>query len=207
MSTTQTKTAPRTLADRFAAKYARGVVPNALSAIGTVRRNTKVIAALALAVSTPHQGLYLYGLGHPHGGLSVVSAVFFAALIPLTIDLGILTMLTVTQTLGIAQRAKRRAMTVLAVLVVMSATVNFIADGPWQVRSLTALTTVILAAVEWVSSSIAPDFAALDTTERAVTRSAKASAAAKRGWAKRREIEALNATYEADPAPVSGIPA
>lgn len=205
---TTTTPQPKTLAERFAARYAKGVVPNALAAIAAIRRNTKVIAALALAVSTPHQGLYLYGLSQPHGALDVTTAVFFAALIPLTIDLGILTMLTVTQTIGIARQAKRRAMTVLALLVAASATVNAIADGPWQVRVLTALTTVILAAVEWVSSSIAPDFAALDTTERAAGKTpSKRSEAARLGWARRREIDALNATFDGESAPVSGIPA
>lgn len=154
-----------TLAQQFATDYAKGVVPAALDALKLVKRNTKRIAMLALAVSTPHQALYLFGLGHPHGALDVIAAVFFAVLIPLTIDLGIITSLAVTQTVGIAKRAKRRALIVLALLVAASATVNVLAEGPIVVRALTAFTAVVLALVEWMAAAIAPDFTELEQAE------------------------------------------
>lgn len=199
----------KTLTQQFAAKYARGVVPNALAAIATVKTNTRRIAALALAVSTPHQALFLFGLGHPHGLIDAVVAGVFALLIPAVVDLGMLTMLTVTQTVGIATVAKRRAMIVLTVLVVVSAAVNFAAPGPVAIRLLTAFVAVVLAAVEWVSAVIAPDFAALEATETAATPAParrSRSEAARLGWERKRlaEVNALQAQFDAASAPVSG---
>lgn len=198
---------PKTLAQRFAAQYARGVVPAALDALHTVKTNSRRIAILALAVSTPHQALYLFGLSHPAGVLDIATAAFFAVLIPATIDLGMITMLAVTQTVGIAQAAKRRAMWVLAVLVTVSATVNVVAHGPVVLRLLTGFTALVLAAVEWVSSSIAPDFAALETVETSAAPVSKVAvdraAAARKGWATRRELEALRDGVTLANAPVS----
>lgn len=179
-----------TLAQQFATDYAKGVVPAALDALKLVKRNTKRIAMLALAVSTPHQALYLYGLGEHRGALDLIAALFFAVLIPLTIDLGIITSLAVTQTVGIAKRAKRRALIVLGLLVAASATVNVLAEGPVVVRVLTAFTAVVLALVEWMAAAIAPDFTELEQAETTAapaveTKSAARSEAAKRGAATR----------------------
>lgn len=198
-----------TLAQKFAARNAKGVVPAALAAIASVKRNSRRIAALALAVSTPHQALFLFGLGHPHGLLDIIVSVAFALLIPAAVDLGMLTMLTVTQTVGIAVLAKRRAMIVLAVLVTVSAAVNFGAEGPVVIRLMTAFVAVMLAAVEWVSSAIAPDFAALEATETAAqpapVKRTRAEAA-RLGWERKRlaEVNALQAQFDAASAPVSG---
>lgn len=191
-----------TLTEQFAAEYAKGVVPAALEALKLVKRNTKRIAMLALAVSTPHQALFLFGLGHPHGVLDLIAAGFFALLIPLTIDLGIITSLAVTQTVGIVKKAKQRALLALGLLVAASATVNVLAEGPLLVRALTAFTAVVLALVEWVAAAIAPDFSELEQAEATVApaqvaKSAARSEAAKRGAAKRAENRAAAAAEKA----------
>jgi hypothetical protein len=161
-----------TLSQQFAAEYAKGVVPAILTAIKTVKRNAKWVAAGALLVSTPHQALYLASLSHDW------TAWIFAVLIPAVMDLGMLTMLTITQTAGMNRTARRRAMIVLAVLVTASATVNAIAPGPLAFRVLTAFTAATLAAVEWVASSIAPDFTAIETAETDATVTVPATAPA-----------------------------
>jgi hypothetical protein len=160
---TQESTVTASLAQQFAAEYATGVIPAMLKAIKTVKRNVKLVAAGAIIVSTPHQALYLASLGHGD-----IAAWVFAIVIPLVFDLGMLTMLTVTQTAGMASRAKRRAMVVLAVMVTISAAVNAIAPGPMVLRVLFGTVAAILAALEWVNSAIAPDFAALEQRENEV---------------------------------------
>lgn len=224
-----------TIAQQFATEYAKGVVPSMLDAIEKVRRNSAWIARGALAVTTPHQVLFLGSLGHGGSIFDVIVAWFFAALIPAITDLGMLTMLRITQTAGMHQQARRRALIVLVLLVVESATVNAIAPGHAVFRVLVAFAAIVLALVEWVHAAVRPDFTAIDAQEQeavevaapTATVDAKRSAAAvkaaqtraanrqaeqqrKADAAERRRLARqtrdLEAQFAAESAPVSPAP-
>jgi hypothetical protein len=155
----------QTAAQQYAAQRADRIVPDMLTAIDAVKRNTQWIARAALAVSTPHQVLFIASLGHPTSTVDIVAAWVFALLIPAVTDLGMLTMLRITQTECMHQQAKRRALIVLLVLVAESATVNGLAPGLLVLRVLVGFTAVVLALVEWVHGSVRVDTDALAASE------------------------------------------
>jgi signal transduction histidine kinase len=152
-----TTTTDLTPAQQWNAAQAARLVPDMLASTDAVKRNSKWIARIVLAVTTPHQVLFLGSLGHGGSAFEVITAWVFAALIPLATDLGMLTMLRITQTEVIEQAAKRRALIVLIGLVLESAVVNFMAPGHMIFRVLVGLAAVVLAAVEWVHASVKPD--------------------------------------------------
>lgn len=175
-----------TLAQQYAAEHAKTVVPSMLDAIAKVRRNSAWIARGALAVTTPHQVLYIGSLGH--GSIvEVISAWAFAVLIPAVTDLGMLTMLRITQTPGMHRQARRRALVVLALLVAESATVNAIAPGHAVFRVLVAFAAVVLALVEWVHAAVRPDFAAIEVEEQSASPALALDEVAAQKLAERRE--------------------
>nr|WP_203824143.1 DUF2637 domain-containing protein [Actinoplanes palleronii] len=144
-----------TLTQQFAAEYAKGAVPGMLKAIRTIKRANNGILAGALAASYLHQGHYLVSLG----------AGLFAWIVPAVFDLAMLSMLTISQTAGMAADAKRAALKVLALVVTISAAVNFAAPGPIGLRIIFALVVGLVAGVEWVAAKIRPDFAAIEARE------------------------------------------
>jgi uncharacterized protein YlxW (UPF0749 family) len=176
-----------TLAQQFATDYARGVVPQMLDAINRVRRSSAWIARGALAVTTPHQVLYIGSLGHGGSLVDAITAWCFAILIPAITDLGMLTMLRITQTPGMHEQARRRALLVLALLVAESATVNALAPGATVFRVLVAFAAVVLALVEWVHAAVRPDFAAIEVHEQAAAPASVIDEAAEARKADRRE--------------------
>ncbi|WP_394326898.1 DUF2637 domain-containing protein [Actinoplanes awajinensis] len=147
--------AQMTLTQQFAAEYAKGAVPGMLKAIRTIKRANNGILAGALAASYLHQGHYLVSLG----------AGLFAWIVPAVFDLAMLSMLTISQTAGMAADAKRAALKVLALVVTISAAVNFAAPGPIGLRIIFALVVGLVAGVEWVAAKIRPDFAAIEARE------------------------------------------
>ncbi|MEU4691015.1 hypothetical protein [Actinoplanes sp. NPDC023714] len=144
-----------TLTQQFAEEYAKGAVPGMLRAIRTIKRANNLILIGALAASYLHQAHFLVSLG----------AGMFAWIVPAVFDLAMLSMLTVSQTPGMALDAKRAAMKILAVVVVISAAVNFAAPGPLGLRVIFALVVGLVAGVEWVAAKIRPDFAAIEARE------------------------------------------
>jgi hypothetical protein len=78
-------------------------------------------------------------------------------------------MLTVTQTTGMAAEAKRAALKVLIVVVLISGTVNFLAPGALILRIIFAIVVALVAGVEWVAGKIRPDFAAIEHRENELT--------------------------------------
>ncbi|WP_433829018.1 hypothetical protein ACQP2E_06895 [Actinoplanes sp. CA-015351] len=144
-----------TLTQEFAAEYAKGAVPGMLRAIRTIKRANNLILIGALAASYLHQAHFLVSLG----------AGMFAWIVPAVFDLAMLSMLTVSQTAGMATDAKRAAMKILAVVVIISAAVNFAAPGPLGLRVIFALVVGLVAGVEWVAAKIRPDFAAIEARE------------------------------------------
>ncbi|SDT65583.1 hypothetical protein [Actinoplanes derwentensis] len=144
-----------TLTQQFATEYAKGAVPGMIRAIRTIKRANNLILIGALAASYLHQAHYLASLG----------AGMFAWIVPGVFDLAMLSMLTITQTAGMAVDAKRAAMKILSVVVVISAAVNFAAPGPFGLRVIFALVVGLVAGVEWVAAKIRPDFAAIEARE------------------------------------------
>ncbi|WP_229072310.1 hypothetical protein [Actinoplanes sp. DH11] len=144
-----------TLTQQFAEEYAKGAVPGMLRAIRTIKRANNLILVGALAASYLHQAHFLVSLG----------AGMFAWIVPAVFDLAMLSMLTVSQTPGMAADAKRAAMKILAVVVIISAAVNFAAPGPLGLRVIFALVVGLVAGVEWVAAKIRPDFAAIEARE------------------------------------------
>jgi hypothetical protein len=144
-----------TLTQQFATEYAKGAVPGMLKAIRTIKRANNLILVGALAASYLHQAHFLVSLG----------AGMFAWIVPAVFDLAMLSMLTVSQTPGMALDAKRAAMKILAVVVIISAAVNFAAPGPLGLRVIFALVVGLVAGVEWVAAKIRPDFAAIEARE------------------------------------------
>jgi hypothetical protein len=147
-----------TLTQQFATEYAKGAVPGMLRAIRTIKRANSLILIGALTASYLHQAHYLAALG----------AGMFAWIVPAVFDLAMLSMLTITQTTGMAVDAKRAAMKILVVVVTISAAVNFAAPGPLGLRVIFALVVGLVAGVEWVAAKIRPDFAAIEEREVSV---------------------------------------
>ncbi|MEV4275811.1 DUF2637 domain-containing protein [Actinoplanes xinjiangensis] len=147
-----------TLTQQFATEYAKGAVPGMLRTIRTIKRANNLILVGALAASYLHQAHYLATLG----------AGMFAWIVPAVFDLAMLSMLTIAHTAGMAADARRAAMKILAIVVVISAAVNFAAPGPLGLRIIFALVVGLVAGVEWVAAKIRPDFAAIEAREVSV---------------------------------------
>jgi hypothetical protein len=88
------------LTQQFATEYTKKAVPGMLRAIRTIKLANKGILVGAVAASYLHQAHFLGTLG----------AGIFAWIVPAVFDLGIVSMLTITQTIGMAQDAKRAAL-------------------------------------------------------------------------------------------------
>lgn len=216
MTTTQSLTA------QFNAQYAANLVPQILRTIKRVKQANTAIVLLAMGISYTHQVHFLTSLG----------AGPFAYAVPVAFDLLIYVSIKVTQTPGLVAAAKRAALTLLVPAVLVSATVNAVADGHPLLRVLYALVVAEIAAAEWLASKIRPDFTAIEQVEvehapakpatsaarsdaarkAAVTRKAnaeraaadKAAAAERRRVARQtRELERMTAGFVPADAPVS----
>jgi len=147
------------LTQQFATAYAKKAVPGMLRAIRVNKLANKGILIGAVAASYLHQAHFLDSLG----------AGVFAWILPAVFDLGIVSMLTITQTTGMAADAKRAALKVLVVVVLISGTVNFLAPGALILRIIFAVVVALVAGVEWVAGKIRPDFAAIEVRETELT--------------------------------------
>lgn len=147
------------LTQQFATEYTKKAVPGMLRAIRTIKLANKGILVGAVAASYLHQAHFLGTLG----------AGIFAWIVPAVFDLGIISMLTITQTIGMAAEAKRAALKVLVVVITISAAVNAAAPGPLGLRIIFALIVGLVAGVEWVAGKTRPDFAAIEGRENELT--------------------------------------
>jgi len=154
------------LTQQFATEYTKKAVPGMLRAIRTIKLANKGILVGAVAASYLHQAHFLGTLG----------AGIFAWIVPAVFDLGIVSMLTITQTIGMAAEAKRAALKVLVVVITISAAVNAAAPGPLGLRIIFALIVGLVAGVEWVAGKIRPDFAAIEVRENELTTTTVAGA-------------------------------
>lgn len=147
------------LTQQFADEYAKKAVPGMLRTIRVNKLANKGILLGAVAASYMHQAHFLDDLG----------AGVFSWILPGVFDLGIVSMLTITQATGMAEQAKRAALKVLIVVVLISGTVNFLAPGPIILRIIFAIVVGLVAGVEWVAGKIQPDFAAIENREHELT--------------------------------------
>src|SRR4051812_8482487 len=148
-----------TLTQQFAAQYAQKAVPRMLRTIRVNKLANKGILLGAVAASYLHQAHFLELLG----------AGVFSWILPGVFDLGIVSMLTITQATGMAGDAKKAALKVLVVVVLISGTVNFLAPGQLILRVIFAIVVALVAGVEWVAGKIHPDFAAIEIRETQLT--------------------------------------
>jgi hypothetical protein len=148
-----------TLTQQFADEYAKKAVPGMLRTIRVNKLANKGILLGAVAASYLHQAHFLNLLG----------AGLFSWILPGVFDLGIVSMLTITQATGMAAEAKRAALKVLVIVVLISGTVNFLAPGALILRIIFAIVVALVAGVEWVAGKIRPDFAAIETRETELT--------------------------------------
>src|SRR3954452_7781114 len=147
------------LTQQFADEYAKKAVPGMLRTIRLNKLANKGILLGAVAASYLHQAHFLIQLG----------AGVFSWILPGVFDLGIVSMLTITQATGMADDAKRAALKVLVVVVLISGTVNFLAPGALILRIIFAIVVALVAGVEWVAGKIRPDFAAIEVRETELT--------------------------------------
>ena len=168
MTTTTTTTSTHaTLTQQFAAEYARRAVPGMLQAIRIIKWANKGILGIAVAASYLHQAHFLTSLG----------AGIFAWLVPAAFDLAIVSMLTITQTIGMHPDARRAALKLLTLVVAVSAAVNAAAPGPLGLRIVFALVVALVAGVETVAGKIRPDFTAIEHRETELTTATTSRAA------------------------------
>lgn len=158
-------TGTRTAAQQLAADRAAEAVPNVVAAITTIRKQSKRIAWAALAAITPHAIVFLAMHGDHSNPLLTIFSVLTAALVCITVDLGMVTMLGVVQTPGIKQAARRTALAVLIFLMLVSGTIQVMAPGFLLIRVLLGMTVLILVLVEIVASLIDVDPALLAQIE------------------------------------------
>ncbi len=155
MQTTSTPAAkPKTAAQQLAEARAADVVPNVLGAITKIRKQSKLIAWTALAAITPHAVVFLGSQGEHDGLTLTIFAWVTAALVCVTVDLGMVTMLGVVQTPGIRKAARNVALGVLVFLMLVSGTIQVMAPGFLLIRILLGMTVLILVLVEVVASLI-----------------------------------------------------
>ena len=147
------------LTQQFAAEYAKKAVPGMLRTIRVNKLANQGILIGAVTASYLHQAHFLDSLG----------AGVFSWILPGVFDLGIVSMLTITQATGMAADAKRAALKVLVVVVLISGTVNFLAPGAIILRIIFAIVVALVAGVEWVAGKIRPDFAAIEIRETELT--------------------------------------
>jgi uncharacterized protein DUF2637 len=148
-----------TLTQQFADEYAKKAVPGMLRTIRLNKLANKGILLGAVAASYLHQAHFLIQLG----------AGVFSWILPGVFDLGIVSMLTITQATGMAAEAKRAALKVLVIVVLISGTVNFLAPGALILRIIFAIVVALVAGVEWVAGKIRPDFEAIEVRETQLT--------------------------------------
>lgn len=150
----------QTLTQQFAAKYAEGVVPAMLKQIKAAKRDTRLIVAGVLAITYPHQALYLTHVDGMH---------VLGWAVPAVVDLTMLRMLGIVQTTGMRRPAKVGALVLTGCLAVMSAAVNIAAPAALMARAIFGALVLIAAGVKIVTSLVGPDFAAIEATETKAT--------------------------------------
>jgi hypothetical protein len=153
-------TQPTTLAQQFAAEYAKGVVPAMMKTLDSGKKRSKALLVLVMAVTYWHVASFL--VWHTAFG-------WFGLAVPLIVDLSMLQMLDVLQTRGMRKPARQAATVFAAVLGLISGAFNVIAaDDAFTAFGFASL-VLIAVATKVVVSLMGPDFEAIEQVEQAVT--------------------------------------
>lgn len=168
-----------TLAQQFAAEYARNAVPAMLKTIKTSKWKTRLIMTGVFATTYKHQADFL-------SADESIGVLGWA--IPGINDLAMLTMVEILQTPAMDKRAKRGAAWMLGVCGSLSATINVVAPGSLLARFVFGLLVGIVVGLKLVTARIKPDFAELEQQEvQAVEVAAPVDELAEQRKADRRE--------------------
>jgi signal transduction histidine kinase len=173
-----------TLTQQFASEYAKNVVPAMLRTIRNTKRFTLVILAGVLAISYPHQAMFL---------ATVDGVGWLGWVIPVVVDVALLTMVNIVQTVGMAQAAKRAALWMIVFCGLISATVNVAAPAALMARIIFGAIVAVAVGVKLVSSKIAPDFSAIEARETEVAAATAPASDPNRSKAARQAAETRKA--------------
>lgn len=192
-------TQPTTLAQQFAAEYAKGVVPAMIKALKNGKTRTMLLLVAVMLVTYWHVASFL--AADPAFGL-------FGYAIPVIIDGAMIQMLDILQTRGMRKPAKRAAMGFAVVLGGVSGFLNWTAAETTRSAFVFASLVVVAIATKVIVSLMGPDFAAMEQVEQAVTTTAAPvdeAAAARRSEIARKAAEtrrqnAAEAARKADEA-------
>lgn len=167
-------TSPKTQAEVFAAEYAEGVAVEMLDTVKKVGKKAGAITGIALGVSMPHQIGYLIGLAPlvwrtPQQALESVTVISGAVLIPVAVDLFITTCVQVIAARATTAFARKLALCLITIPVLLSAFVNVIAPGPAVLRGAFGAIVLFIPMAEALRAAAAkPDFKQMEQTEKAI---------------------------------------
>lgn len=185
------KTTAPSLAEQYRAEAAATAVPKALAGMKTTHRLVLGVMTAGMAITYTHAAHYVADdLGAGRMGYAV----------PGFIDATMLTLVHVATTPGTSKATRYTALGMLAPVAGISATLNFLADGPLVLRALFAAVVLIIVGLKvlgYLAST--PDFSALEAVQAQAGPSADDLAAAKRkaSAAKARRTRAANAAAKA----------
>jgi hypothetical protein len=161
---------PVSQAQQFAAEYARNAAAELLATVKDVGHKSGRITKIALGVSMPHQIGFLVGVApltwhSPREVLQSVTVVSGSVLIPVVVDLMIMTCVQVVSTRAVVSSARKLALYLMIFPVLLSALVNVIAPGPWLLRAVFGAIVLFVPMAEGLRAAIKPDFRQVERAE------------------------------------------
>lgn len=153
-----------TATQQYARKMSKRAVPDMIRSVTISTWCNLAIIVLIMFVTYGHSASYL--ATYPAIGI-------FAWIIPAILDLSILVDTTTLMTVGMAKKAKTRAMITLTVATLSSAGIQVMAPGEIMVKAIFAVLVGFMALRKWAASAIKPDFAEMDANEREIAAATK----------------------------------
>ncbi len=167
-------TSPQTQAAEFAAQYAKDAGPEMLATVKNVGKKAGTVTGIALGVSMPHQIGYLIGLSPmawhtPQQILGSLTGITSAIGVPVAVDFMIMTCVQVIAAKAATSFARKLALALILVPVLVSSTVNVIAPDPTILRALYGAIVLFIPMAEALKAALKkPDFKQLDQAETAI---------------------------------------
>jgi hypothetical protein len=163
-------TTPKTQAEKFAAEYADSAGDEMLATVKKVGKKAGNITKIALGVSMPHQIGFLVGLAPlawhtPQQILQSMTVISGSILVPVVVDLMITLCVQVLAARATTAAARKLALRLIIVPVLLSATVNVIAPGPAILRGVFGAIVLFIPMAEALRAALKPDFAQLEKAE------------------------------------------
>lgn len=161
---------PTTQAEKFAAEYAENAGSEMLDTVKKVGKKSGRITLIALGVSMPHQIGFFIGLAPfawhtPQQILQSVTVLSGSILIPVAVDLFITTCVQVIAARASTAFARKLALCLIVIPVLLSAFVNVIAPGPAVLRGAFGAIVLFIPMTEALRASLKPDFKQLEKAE------------------------------------------